>query len=98
MILQLRQWVSALPELRSSIEDAIQSTLDDNQIIKFRELAYLPIWPIELIEKAGFKDIELGPANMPGHLSKQLQRMQDYKNNVHKLDPPKKKNKKETRE
>jgi len=97
MIKQLRQWISALPELKSSIENAIQSTLDDNQIIKFRELAYLPIWPIELIEKAGFKDIEIEPANMPGHWNKQLQRHQDFENNVHKLDPPRKNKKKETR-
>lgn len=97
MIKQLRQWVSELPELKSSIEDYIRYTLANNQTIEFKELAYLPIAPFELIKKAGFKDIELDPVNLSEHWKQQLQKIQDIQNNIHKLNPVTKRNKKETR-
>ncbi len=85
MIKELRDWISELTVLKESLEKEIQSVLEDSQTIKFRELAYLPIAPFDIIEKAGFKGFQDGSFNLPGRMEQHYQKVKNLHNNLYKL-------------
>ena len=91
MITELRQWISGLPKFSSALEDALEAIIDSNQVVGYRTLALLPIMPVHLIDKAGFKDAPKSPLSAPGRWQRIEKFYADFDKNKYKLKSKRKK-------
>jgi hypothetical protein len=90
MITELRQWISGFPKFASALGDAVEAIINSNQTVQYETLALLPIRPVHLIPKAGFKDAANSPLSAPGHWQRMIKKLEDFDRNKYKLKPKRK--------